>query len=167
MNKELFSESQRFRQSWMWLLIITINGLVSYKLYKQILQQTLNINTIFPIGIMLLVTFLLISLRLDTLIKEDGIYVRFFPFHLKYKHYNWNNIKQLYVRKYNPISEYGGWGIRYGLFGKGMAYNVSGNMGLQIVFNNDKKLLIGTKKPEELKYTLNKLGQLQKELVKH
>jgi hypothetical protein len=55
-----------------------------------------------------------------------------------------------YVRKYNAIAEYGGWGWRLGLFGKGTAYNISGNEGLQLEFINGKKLLIGTQKLEAL-----------------
>jgi len=159
-SKIFFSESQRFRQWWIWLLIAGIGISIGISIYQQI-KVSMSIETLAPLIVLSLVIILLLSLRLDTLIKEDGIYVRFFPFRLKYKHYDWDNIKQLYIRKYSPIAEYGGWGIRYGLFGKGMAYNVSGNMGLQIVFTNDKKLLIGTKKPEELKYTLNKLEQLK------
>ena len=57
--------------------------------------------------------------------------------------------------------EYGGWGLRYGFFGKGRALNVSGNTGLQIEFNNGKRLLIGTNKPRELKEVLTKLNQIK------
>jgi len=38
------------------------------------------------------------------------------------------------------------------------AYNVSGNKGIQLVFTNGRKLLIGTKRPEEVKEILEKLG---------
>ncbi len=46
------------------------------------------------------------------------------------------------------MKEYGGWGIRYGM--KGMAYNVSGNRGVQLEFETGKRLLIGSQRPEEL-----------------
>ena len=99
--------------------------------------------------------------RLDTKISKEGIYVRFFPFHLKYKHYAWDKLTKSYVRQYSPISEYGGWGLRLGLFGEGKAYNVSGDKGLQLEFIDNKKLLIGTNKPKELTETLNQIGQLK------
>lgn len=51
----------------------------------------------------------------------------FASFHLQFKHYPWSLLTKLYVRQYAAIKEYGGWGIRPGLFGKGKAYNVSGN----------------------------------------
>ena len=66
-----------------------------------------------------------------------------------------------YVRQYSPIIEYGGWGLRFGIFGKGTAFNVSGNKGLQLEFINNKKLLIGTNKPDALTETLIKLGRLK------
>ena len=66
-----------------------------------------------------------------------------------------------YVRQYSPLLEYGGWGMRIGLFGKGKAWNISGDKGLQLEFTNQKKLLIGTNQPEELAATLEKIGQLR------
>src|SRR3712207_3596059 len=110
----------------------------------------------------LLFTILLFNCRLDTTIRKDGVYVRFFPFHLKFKYYDWNGLVKSYVRQYSPLIEYGGWGLRFGIFGKGTAFNVSGDKGLQLEFLNHKKLLIGTNKPDELTQTLNKLRQLKR-----
>ena len=109
----------------------------------------------------LIFTILFAKSRLETTIRKDGVYVRFFPFHLKFKYYDWNTILKSYVRQYAPLSEYGGWGLRFGIFGKGTAFNVSGDKGLQLEFKNHRKLLIGTGKPEELADTLSKLGQLK------
>ena len=53
-----------------------------------------------------------------------------------------------YVHTYDPIGEYGGWGIKYGKMGK--AYNVSGNRGVQLEFADRKSILIGSQKPEQL-----------------
>ena len=109
---------------------------------------------------LLLITLLILNIRLDTLIKEDGIYVRFFPFHWSFKKFSWDMISSSYVRKYSPLLEYGGWGMRIGIFGKGKAWNISGDKGLQLVFSNQKKLLIGTNQPQELAAILEKIGHL-------
>lgn len=98
-------------------------------------------------------------MRLKNQIRKDGVYVKFFPFHLSFKVYKWDKVSKLFVRQYDPISEYGGWGLRIGRNGK--AFNVSGNKGLQLEFHDNKKLLIGTNKPEELKETLLKIGPLK------
>ena len=66
---------------------------------------------------------------------------------MKFRHFSWAELEEIYVREYSPISEFGGWGWRFGMGGK--AYNISGDQGIQLVFKNGKKLLIGTQKPVE------------------
>lgn len=169
MKKEiLFTEKQRFKQPWVWLILLATNGLFLFGVFKQVIcgqqfgdKPIGNMELLIITGLTLVLTALFLSFRLETAIKKDGIYVRFFPFHLKFKHYTWDNLTKSFVRKYSPMTEYGGWGLRLGLFGKGTAFNVSGNIGLQLEFTDNKKLLIGTNKPDELTETLNKIGQLK------
>lgn len=167
-NEILFQESQKFRQWWVWLVLLGINGLFLFRIYKQLVigqpfgnKPTSNQDLMIAEGLILLITIWFLYLRLDTQIKKDGVYVRFFPFHFSYRYYPWERISKSFVRQYNPITEYGGWGLRLGIFGRGKAYNVSGNEGLQLEFSNHKKLLIGTHKPIELAETLVRIGQLR------
>jgi hypothetical protein len=53
------------------------------------------------------------------------------------------------VRTFSPIKEYGGWGKRHGK--SGAALTIKGNQGLQLIFKNGHKLLIGTQNAEALK----------------
>jgi hypothetical protein len=85
-------------------------------------------------------------------IEKEGIIVRFFPFHLKPKVYLWSDIESLEVRKYKPVREFGGWGIKGTKNNK--VFNISGDMGLQITFKSGKKLLIGTAEPQKLEIAL-------------
>ena len=62
------------------------------------------------------------------------------------------------MRQYSPIGEFGGWGIKYGFGGAGKVYNVSGNQGLQLVYHDGSKLLIGSKRPEEIQKIILDLG---------
>lgn len=103
---------------------------------------------IISLAVLMLMTLLFYSTRLDTEINSDGIHVRFFPFQFSFRHHPWETIRNCYVRKYKPIREYGGWGMR-GL-GKNRALNVKGDMGVQIEFIDGRKLLIGTGKAEEI-----------------
>ena len=161
-TKILFSETQKFKQWWLWILLIGINAVMFYGVYVQVIQgqpfgdkPASNTSLLIGCGISLLITILVLNFRLDTQVKNDGIYVRLFPLQLSFKFFPWNNLSECFVREYNPVAEYGGWGLRLGLFGKGTAYNISGNKGLQLQFNNNKKLLIGTQKPEELQQVIN------------
>ncbi len=169
MTKEIFFlETQKFRQWWAWIILLGVNGLFLFGVYKQVIngeafgdKQMSNEGLLVTSALTLLFTVLFFNLRLETAVKKDGIYVRFFPFHIKFKHYDWNTLTKSYVRQYSPLMEYGGWGLKLGLFGKGTAFNVSGDQGLQLEFTNDRKLLIGTNKAEELSEVLSQIGQLK------
>lgn len=164
MNKEFqFSETQRFSQWWIWLILLAINGVfltgIGVQIFggkpfgdKPMSDSGLIIMTLLMLGI----TFLIMSFRLQTLVDNQGISVRFFPFHIKFKFYAWENISNAIIREYVPIGEFGGWGIRQGFSANGRAYNVKGKIGLQLEFTNGEKLLIGTQKPEELEATIEK-----------
>ena len=164
MNKEIsFSETQRFKQWWLWVILIGVNALMFYGLITQVVNgntfgnnPATNNQLLIGTGVSLVITFFILSFQLETQIKKNGIYVRLFPLQISYRFFSWNSLLKCYVKKYNPIKEYGGWGLRFGLFGKGTAYNISGDEGLQLEFTNGKKLLIGTQKPEELSEAINK-----------
>ena len=140
-NGTLFTEKQRFMQWWLWLIMILV---VASAFYYE--ESTLEMV------VALLIPLFLFVLNLETEISQEGISVRFFPFHLKKNFFSWEEIEKISVREYSPLLEYGGWGIRRGK--SGGAYNVKGNIGLQLVLKNGKKILIGTQKAEELKQIL-------------
>ena len=163
----LFSERQKFNQWWLWVLIIVFNIIFLSQIFGLLNNErtasgkpTNTTMILICVGVNAIVFMLFIFSRLVTQIRPDGIYVKFFPFHLSFKHYPWETISKAYIRTYSPISEYGGWGLRYGIFGAGKAFNVSGDQGLQLEFLNHKKLLIGTQKPEELENALIKAGKV-------
>jgi len=169
-SNTLFSESQYFRQVWIWILLIGLNGLVIYGFVSQVLfgynfgdNPMSNLALLITAIIMLLFTLLFWIIRLDTEIKSDGIYYRLYPFQLSYKQILWHRLKKKFVRQYSPLTEFGSWGFRIGLFGSGQAFNVSGNQGLQLVFDNDMNFLIGTQKPEEIEKVLKQIEQLKKD----
>jgi hypothetical protein len=86
--------------------------------------------------------------KMVTQIRDDGIYVRFPPFQNGYQKFLWKDIRQVYIRRYNAVNEYMGWGIKTGPMGKG--YTVAGEMGIQIVLKNNYKILIGTQQSEKV-----------------
>lgn len=154
----LFFEKQKFNQLWLWFLILVP---FLYILIYFLNHRGSDLTTLIVVSCTLILSILiLVIIKLETIIKKEGIHIRFFPFHIKYRQYAWSDISKLYMRKYDAISEYGGWGIRINLRGKGKAFNVSGNNGLQLEFKNNKKILIGTQKPEELIKALKKINKL-------
>ena len=164
-NEVIFSEKQRFTQWWIWVFLAGINLVFIYGIYKQvIIGQPFGDNPMNNVGL-ILVAILMFSLgvlfwsfQLETVITKSGIYVKYFPFHKAFRECTLAKISKLYVRQYKPLSEFGGWGIKFAVGGQ--AFNVSGNMGLQIEFMDGKKLLIGTNKPTELAEIINKINEI-------
>lgn len=160
MENILFEEKQKPKQFWIWALLIVVCSMPLYGLYSQmVLGKPFGNNPMSNSGLVLLFCFLLLTavfvlnITLRTKICKDGIYVKMFPFHAKFKVYHKESLAEAYVRKYQPVKEYGGWGLRYG-FKNGIAFNVSGNMGLQLELKSGKKILIGSNKPKELEHAL-------------
>jgi hypothetical protein len=94
------------------------------------------------------------NMELVTQVRPGELDVRFWPF--ARRRIPANEIVSCEVRTYRPIREYGGWGVRYG-FG-GMAYNMSGNRGVQLELAGGKRVLIGSQRPEELAAALRAAG---------
>jgi hypothetical protein len=152
---KIFKEEQRFTQAWLIVLLaISVIVPIVIIINEYLDKNTTMSNNEFILtlgGIVVSVTFIFFF-QLKTRIDEFGIHYQFFPFHLSMKTIHWKEINTATVRTYDPIGEYGGWGIKGGLFwdkSKGKCMNISGDIGIQLVFKDGKKLLIGTQKKEE------------------
>jgi hypothetical protein len=154
----MFSETQRFTQWWLWLVLLVSWGALIYALATEPPQSTLSY--IISYGLGLLLPLLFCQMKLKTRIEAEGIYLRFFPFHFREKFYAWDSISACYVRDYSPLKEYGGWGIKYSFNGNGLVYNVAGSVGLQLNFKEGEPVLIGTQKGEEIKAKLVEMRRL-------
>ncbi|WP_131725373.1 hypothetical protein [Chryseobacterium sp. Leaf180] len=151
--QKIFRETQKFTQWWLWLLLAVICT-VTVLNFTSTPEAFSTAEIIFGIIILALIAILIFIARLETIIDEQGIRARFFPFHINFRYFPWRSIKKINVRTYAPLQEYGGWGIR-GFFGRGKAYNIKGNKGIQLLLNDEKHLLIGTQKPQEAENVLN------------
>lgn len=160
MSYSIFTEVQRFRQWWVWILVLFVGGIAWYGFIQQIvLKRPFGDNPApDPVMIMIWVIFgiffpvLFYSIKLVTEVRYDGLYVRFFPLQFHSHKISYAEIKNYEVRSYSAIKEYGGYGIRYGKQGK--AYNVYGNRGVQFEFQDGKRLLIGSQRPDEFMQAL-------------
>ncbi|ALJ01715.1 hypothetical protein [Rufibacter tibetensis] len=73
----LFSERQRFRQTWLWVLLLGVNVSLVWRAYEQIYVGHLpNGGQLLGAGVGILGSALVFCCRLETTIREDGIYVR-------------------------------------------------------------------------------------------
>jgi hypothetical protein len=170
MERLLFQEEQRFTQKWIWLLIVgaSLFSIIS-ALYginsQEILEKSWENNpssTKYLVAILLFemlfmggIILLFLKMRLQVEIKSDGIYFRFPPLARKWKSIVKDEIARYEVRTYQPVLEYGGWGIKGST--KNKAYNIKGNVGLQLYLKNEKKILIGTQQKKAIEYAMEKM----------
>ena len=153
-----YSETQRFRQLWIWILITVPTVVTTSSLTWSIFNTPSNKSTIILTTLICSIflssiIYLVYIATLDTKITAVGVFIKYRPFHRKWILFPFESIQAAESCKYNPIRDYGGWGIRYGL--KGKAYNVSGNMGVLIKFSDGTRLLIGSQTNLQLVSAIN------------
>ena len=163
----IYREEQRFSLWLRWLVALSMALGLSLSIFsltkmppEQGPPEILPIILLIVAGIFvpIAIAVLLLLLKLETEVRSDGLYIRYFPFHINFKRFTTDDLSEYYARKYKPILEYGGWGIRYSLR-KGKAYNVSGNKGVQLVFKSGKQLLIGSQRAEELEEAIRSITE--------
>ena len=155
-NAPCFSEKQRFRQWWLWLLVLISPVFLIWAIFQQVVMDVpfgnnptsdlvlITLGLIFGIG---LPGFIFV-IRLDTEVSEYGVRIRFAPFHRRWVVFDFEAIQKAEAITYRPLADYGGWGIRYGR--KGKAYNVSGNTGVFLTMKDGTNVLIGSTNQDAL-----------------
>jgi hypothetical protein len=99
-------------------------------------------------GVVAFVALLVQVQSLRITVRSNELIVRLFPF--------WttrvpvHEIASVEVATYQPIREFGGWGIRYSFRDSTTAYTIGGTRGVRIVTTRGRKLLVGTLDPEAL-----------------
>lgn len=153
--KAQFEEIQKVRQTWIWILLsMAFAGLILIGVHQFVFKQAfgenlLTLSSISFMGVLLaLVTILIYKADLVTRIDALGIHYRFFPLQVQFRTISWKEIEEIYIREYDALSEYGGWGVKFGNYGR--AYTVKGRYGLQLELSDDRSILLGTQKPIEL-----------------
>ncbi len=159
-GKIIFSETQRFKQWWVWLIVFACAVIAWWAFVQQIIfnmpfgnrpaPDFLVIIILIFIGIGLPAVFF--STKMTTQVSADKIVIRFFPF--SSREIKTGEIKSAVAIDYRPVPEYGGWGIRWAP-GRGMAYNISGTRGVKIDLVGGKMILIGSRNADELEAAIN------------
>jgi len=167
----MFREVQKFHQWWVWLLVYGLAALTWYGFVQQIiLGQPFGSNPasdwmmwlialLFGIGLPVFFH----RLRLIVEVRDAHIYIRYVP--LVTRQIPFAEIERYQVRTYQPIKEYGGWGIR-GRSRDKIAYNVSGNRGVELELYGGRKIMIGSQRPEELAQAIEAHAQSRRQASK-
>lgn len=154
-HRFLFEEEQRFRQPWLILVVVFICAIVFTSVSLTV--RSLTAGQLGTLGVVwmvsgivasALVVMVLCVARLRVRVDSRALEISFRPF--VHRRIALRDIAHFESRSYRPLIDAGGWGVHYSFTGKGWAYNVSGDRGVQIKLKNGGWLLIGSQKPDEL-----------------
>lgn len=152
----IFQENQRFRQFWIWTILILASGIVVGSAILSSAEK-LDWELALPLGIIGLVSVLLFKLELKTRIDQDSLCFSYFPF-IKERKYRIKEIASMELIEYNGLLEYGGWGIKWN--GNSWSYTTGGKYGI-LVKTPNKKFLLGTQKPQEAKAAVAQFNEFK------
>ncbi len=149
-----FREVQRPRQWWVWGILLLVIFLSWNDFIQRILldepEQPGDPSDTFVMvswalfGLGLPLFFMMIKLVVE--VRPDEIYIRLFP--IRTRRVPLHRIQAFEARRYRPIRDYGGWGWR--LSRHGVAFNISGSHGVELVLDDGERIMIGSQKADEL-----------------
>lgn len=154
---KVFTENQRMADSNFNKIVLVLVIILFSRILYGAIRDGFNGTSIFTLTVLSFAIVVFIVFQLRTKIDAESILIRITPFNLYRQNIKWNEIKKYKVVEYSAIKEYGGWGYRRNK--KGVAFNPSGNKGFKIYFKDGNELLIGTRKPEELKQFLKSINK--------
>jgi Family of unknown function (DUF6141) len=151
----VYKEEQRFRQWWIWAIVIAPATLAWLAFIAQIIRGK-------PVGQnpapdwLVWVIWLLIGIGLPLLfgrmalvleVTPERVLVRYRPF--TRRAIALADIERVEERTYNAIKEYGGWGVK-GWSKEKMAYNVRGDRGVELTLKDGRRVMLGSQRADEL-----------------
>jgi hypothetical protein len=151
----LFEEEQRFRQPWLILVVVFVCAIVFTTV--SLLVHSLTPSSLGTIGLAAMlsgvvtsgvIVMVILVCRLRVRVDHQSLDISFRPF--VHRRIRLQDIAEFEPRTYRPLIDASGWGVHYSFTGKGWAYNVSGDRGVQIKLKNGSWLLIGSQKADEL-----------------
>src|SRR5947208_9953649 len=101
---------------------------------------------IAPVVVVLVASLISLS-HLDVDVTDQGVSIAF-RYLWPTRRIQFAEIVGLDVRRYNPLLEYGGWGVRLGP--RGWGYMTGGNEGVQLRLRKGLPVLIGSRRPRDL-----------------
>lgn len=162
-----YIEKQQLKLWWLYVIVgletIIVLAIIIFDKGGMSFQQ-LKAQYFLPIFAILLpylIVYAITKNKLTLKIAENGVNYQYWPF-ARNKFISWTAIDQLYLRKYDALGEYGGWGIKHRLWFKfnDKAYILNDKtIGLQILLHNQKKILFSIENTDELSLFLINLKQ--------
>ncbi|MCX7018154.1 MAG: DUF6141 family protein [bacterium] len=96
--------------------------------------------------------------KMTTEMREDGLFIRLLPFMRSSKSIPLEGVVKCEVMAFSPLSNLGGsWGKHSRLHDT--VYRLSGFHGVRLVYNDGKRIVLGSERPEQLNRAITGLIQ--------
>jgi len=154
------------RVAWVMFFVVALALLMWYTLIVQVFMgQPVGTSpgpdwlvVVFWVLFGLLFPVLFYAMHLEVIVDPAAVHIYFRPF--VRREIGLGEIVGVTPRAYDPVREYGGWGIR-GMMGKKKAYTTTGRQGVELTLRDGEKVMIGSQHPEILAKAINDLRKAQ------
>lgn len=166
----IFKEQQRFSNWILWLLLISMAVGVWFWFVASIILST-GVSTgmeesITPAWFVVLVWIIVgiviplfvFILRFDLQIEDGEIKFQYFPFHIKPKRLSIKEIQNYKIVRFDPLGDYGGWGIRKKA--NTIGYITASGRGVIVLLDGEMQLTFGSDQPKELYLAIDKVHKI-------
>jgi hypothetical protein len=161
-EKIIFKETQQFRESWLWAIIIiagttAVAGMLVAGIAKNSFEETSFIWGFVAVILFEVLLFTLFYItNLETKITEEAFYYRWTPFMRKFKRIGKEEIHRTEMRKVPFLQR----GFRI-VPGYGKVHVVAGGKGMQFYLKSSKKVFIGTAEPFLFNKAIEKMMDIE------
>ena len=143
-----FHEEQRFHRGLVGVLLAVMIFVPAVAVGSIVIARPDDAWLLAIAPVMVAIVAALIALsHLDVAVTDDGVRIAF-RYIWPTRRIRFADIAGVAVRRYRPLLEYGGWGVRLGP--AGWAYTAGGGEGVQLRLRKGIPVLIGSKSPREL-----------------
>lgn len=169
MTRTLFKEEQKHSTPWIFLVIFSVIAMIiffakyndwedgSFDITEMDDILGLGILGVVMLSLMVKLTILFYKMKLITVIKSDGIHIKFPPKIKKERYISKTEISGYEIKHFDGKGSHRNRMMKKKLRQTSKSYTLSGKLGLIVYLANDKKVLIGTKRKEAIKYAMEKM----------
>ena len=158
-----FRETQPMnRVAWVMFFVVALAALMWYTLIMQVFMGQ-QVGTSPGPDWMVILFWLLFGiffplafyfLQMEVIVDPQAVRIKYKPF--VNRTIPLAEITDCAARTYNPVREYGGWGIR-GMMGSKRAYTTTGIEGVELTLRDGEQIMIGSQHAELLAKAINDL----------
>jgi hypothetical protein len=143
-----FHEEQAFSGMLLGALLALVVVPLAFLGFESTQRPVPLVGSLVAIAIFIPIAFIFFATKLVVDVTGNEVRVSF-HFVWPTRHIPLAEVRRAQARRYSPLLDYGGWGVRYA-FVRGWAFTTGGHDGVLVETTNGKKIMIGSRRAKEL-----------------